>query len=272
MMSSEQSYSIPVDAYQTTHSLATHSLERPGHVSPLANQSCFRSGNSGAQIQEIQLVQDIRNGDEAAFNTLIERYHGQLLRLARSFVHTQAIAEEVVQETWLAVLQGITRFEGRSSLKTWIFKILTNRAKTKGQRESRYVSFSDAASLTDQEKDLAMEPERFHTSGPQSGHWAIPPTTWDEHTPERLLMSKESLAQIEKAIHTLPSNQRQVIILRDIEGVDSEEISQILNITSTNQRVLLHRARSKIRQVLEEHLEKPLTQCISSHHPRNLSS
>jgi RNA polymerase sigma-70 factor (ECF subfamily) len=207
--------------------------------------------------EEFELVEALREGKEASFSTLIEHYHGRLLRLAQTFVSNQAVAEEVVQDTWMAVLEGIHRFEGRSSLKTWIFQILKNRAKTKGKREHRYVPFSDVASSTDQEEDGTMELERFHTSGHLTGHWAIPPTTWDENTPERLLVSKESLAQIEQAIQTLPPNQRQVIILRDIEGGDSEEVCQILNITSTNQRVLLYRARSKVRRVLNQYLQGP---------------
>ena len=212
---------------------------------------------STVTYEELELIEALRQGDEVAFSTLIEQYHGRLLRLAQTFVSNQAVAEEVVQETWMAVLKGIHRFEGRSSLKTWIFQILKNRGKTKGQREHRYVSFSDLARSTDQEEDGTIEPERFHTSGHLTGHWAIPPTTWDENTPERVLVSKESLAQIEQAIQALPSNQRQVIVLRDIEGVDSEEVCQILNITSTNQRVLLHRARSKVRQALNPYLQGP---------------
>ncbi len=212
---------------------------------------------SKVTYEELELIEALRKGEETAFSTLIEHYHGRLLRLAQTFVSNQAVAEEVVQDTWMAVLEGIHRFEGRSSLKTWIFQILKNLAKTKGKREHRYVPFSDVASSTDQEEVGTMEPERFHTSGHLTGHWAIPPTTWDENTPERLLVSKESLAQIEQAIQTLPPNQRQVIILHDIEGSDSEEVCQILNITSTNQRVLLHRARSKVRQALNQYLQGP---------------
>jgi len=205
--------------------------------------------------EELELIESLRAGEETAFATLIEQYQGRLLRFAQSFVPSQAVAEEVVQETWIAVLEGIHRFEGRSSLKTWIFRILQNLAKTKGKREQRYMSFSDVGSSTDQEEDSAMESKAFHTSGHLTGHWTMPPTTWDENTPERLLVSKQSLAQIEKTIQSLPSNQQQVIVLRDIEGVDSEEICQILNITSTNQRVLLHRARSKVRQALNPYLQ-----------------
>ena len=205
---------------------------------------------------ERDLIDALRKKEELAFDILITRYHGRLLRLARTFVRSEAIAEEIVQETWMAVLEGIHRFQGRSSLKTWIFQILKNLAKTRGRRESRYVSLSDVASPTDQESNLAMGPERFHASGPLSGHWAIPPEACDEHTPERLLFSKEILTQIEKAIHTLPSNQRQVLILRDIEGLDSEQACNVLGIHSTHQRVLLHRARSKLRVVLEEYLNE----------------
>ena len=253
MMSSEPSHSIPSGVHE-------HKNKLPGLLQDphLSNQAHFSSVGSDAAMKERQLVHALRNGDETAFSTLIERYHTRLFRLARTFVPSQAVAEEVVQETWLAVLQGITRFEGRSSLKTWLFQILTNRAKTRGRQESRYVSFSDAANQTDQEEEIAMEPERFHPSGHLAGHWTIPPTTWNENTPERLLLSKEGLAQIEKAIQALPANQRQVIIPRDIEGIDSDEICKILNITPTNQRVLLHRARSKVRWALNQYLQGPL--------------
>ena len=252
MMSSGPSHSIPSGVYE-------HENKLPGLVQDphLSNQAHFSSLSSDAAMKERQLVHALRNGDETAYSTLIERYHTRLIRLARTFVPSQAVAEEVVQETWLAVLQGITRFEGRSSLKTWLFQILTNRAKTRGRQESRYVSFSDAANQTDQEEEIAMEPERFHPSGHLTGHWTIPPTTWDENTPERLLLSKEGLAQIEKAIQALPANQRQVIIPRDIEGIDSDEICKILNITPTNQRVLLHRARSKVRWALNQYFKGP---------------
>ena len=205
--------------------------------------------------EELELIASLRQGEETAFATLVERYHGRLLRFAQSFVSSQAVAEEVVQETWMAVLKGIHRFEGRSSLKTWIFQILQNLAKTKGKREHRYMSFFDVGSSSSQEEDGGIEPERVRTSSHLTSHQAISPTTRDENTPERLLVAKESLAQIEQAIQALPSNQRQVIVLRDIEGVDSEEACQILNITSTNQRVLLHRARSKVRRALNPYLQ-----------------
>ncbi|MCZ6801076.1 MAG: sigma-70 family RNA polymerase sigma factor, partial [Nitrospirae bacterium] len=127
---------------------------------------------SKVTYEELELIEALRKGEETAFSTLIEHYHGRLLRLAQTFVSNQAVAEEVVQDTWMAVLEGIHRFEGRSSLKTWIFQILKNRAKTKGKREYRYVSFFDVARSTDQEEDGTMELERFHTSGHLTGHWA----------------------------------------------------------------------------------------------------
>jgi len=214
------------------------------------------AGNSPkVNYEELELISSLRQGEETAFATLVERYHGRLLRFAQTFVSNQAVAEEVVQETWMAVLEGIHRFEGRSSLKTWIFQILQNLARTKGKREHRYISFSDVGNSTDQEKEGGIELERIGTSDHLRSHQAFSPTTRDELTPERLLISKESLTQIEHAIQALPSNQRQVIILRDIEGIDSEEICQLLNITATNQRVLLHRARSKVRQALHPYLQ-----------------
>ena len=211
--------------------------------------------SSDDEANEIELVQALRNGNESAFSSLVDQYHTRLLRLARAYVPSEAVAEEVVQETWMAVLEGIHRFEGRSSIKTWLFQILSNRAKTRGKRESRYVSFSEATPGSDQDDDLALEPERFHTSGTLTGQWDLPPTTWDEHTPERLLLSKEGMAQVEHAIQSLPANQREVMILRDIEGMDSEDICKLLHITQSNERVLLHRARTKVRSMLNEYIQ-----------------
>ena len=219
------------------------------------HQAHEKKASSNDEANELELVQALCNRNESAFSSLVDQYHTRLLRLARAYVPSEAVAEEVVQETWVGVLEGIHRFEGRSSLKTWLFQILTNRAKTRGKREKRYVSFSETTPGSDQEDDLALEPERFHTSGHLTGHWALPPNTWDEHTPERLLLSKEGMAQMEQAIHTLPANQRQVMILRDIEGIDSEEICNLLHITQTNQRVLLHRGRSKVRWALNDYIQ-----------------
>ena len=242
MMTSALFHTRSIETHQLDYSLPEFSPETQASIQPGRD-----TVSSHADMQERELVQALRNGDEAAFSTLIDRYHSKLQRLARSFVPSEAIAEEVVQETWLAVLEGINRFEGRSSLQTWIFRILTNRAKTRGQRENRYVTFADTTAQTDEDTTSSLEPERFHTSGHLAGHWVIPPTTWDDNTPERLLGSKENLIIINNAISRLPARQRQIIILHDLEGVDSEEICHMLKITPTNQRVLLHRARSRVR-------------------------
>lgn len=204
---------------------------------------------------EAQLLEGLRNADESAFANIVDQYSGSLLRLAMAYVPTRAIAEEVVQETWLAVLEGLGRFEGRSSFKTWLFRILTNRAKTRGKRESRYETFSSLSAIGDERQDPAVEPDRLVKTGFWVDHWASPPNSWDEETPERIVLSKEGREQIDKAIQKLPLTQRQVITLRDIEGLSSQEICNLLGVSETNQRVLLHRARSRVRHALEQYLD-----------------
>lgn len=204
---------------------------------------------------DLEQLEALRNGDERAFASLVDRYYGSLLRLAMAYVPSRAVAEEVVQETWVGVLEGLSRFEGRSSLKTWIFRILTNRAKTRGQRERRYEPMGLGGDSGDNPDGPAVDPDRFLKSGYFVDHWVSQPNAWEDETPERLLLSKETRAQIEKAIEALPPTQRQVITLRDIEEVSSQEVCNILDITETNQRVLLHRARSKVRRMLEQYME-----------------
>jgi RNA polymerase sigma-70 factor (ECF subfamily) len=198
------------------------------------------------------LLEGLRAGDEAAFTELVDRYSSSMLRVARMYVPSQAVAEEVVQETWLGVLTGLERFEGRSSLKTWLFRILVNRARTRGERERRTVPFATLAGREAEGEDPAVGPERFlpadHDRWPH--HWASPPERWDE-SPERSLQSAETLRVVRDAIETLPPMQRLVITMRDLEGWDSEEVRNALDISETNQRVLLHRARSKVRTALE---------------------
>jgi RNA polymerase sigma-70 factor (ECF subfamily) len=197
------------------------------------------------------IVAALRRGDESAFAELVDRYHLPLLRLAMTFVRDRAVAEEVVQETWLGVLQGIDRFERRSSLKTWIYRILSNKAKTRAERERRTVPFS---SLAAEDEGPSVDPDRF--LGPNdrwAGHWAAPPRRWDE-IPEDRLLSKEMLASLQAAIETLPPAQRQVLTLRDVEGWSAEEVCAALDVSEGNQRVLLHRARSKVRGALEAEL------------------
>lgn len=208
----------------------------------------------GAFKDDRRLVEALRSGDEAAFASLFKRYHASLLRLAMAFVPSRAVAEEVVQETWLGVLQGISGFEGRSSLKTWIFQILTNRAKSRGAREYRSVPFSPLENPGSSPEEPAVDSAWFMPDG----HWVNHPRLWEEDTPEKLLLSKEARVYIEKAIDALPLNQRKVITFRDVEGLSSEEVCNILELSETNQRVLLHRARSSVRRALERYLEGKL--------------
>ncbi len=206
------------------------------------------------QLDETELVQALQQGDDAVFSSVMETYSGSLLRLAMSFVPSRAVAEEVVQETWMGVLEGIGRFEGRSSFKTWLFRILTNRAKTRGTRERRYEPFGLPGADTDGGEGPSLEDSLFVTEGSGKGHWADPPQGWEADTPERALLSKECRIAIEEAIEGLPDTQRQVITLRDVEGVSAEEVCNILTISETNQRVLLHRARTKVRHVLDPYV------------------
>src|SRR5918996_880515 len=210
-----------------------------------------QQGNS----EELRLLERLRRGDEAAFASLVDRHHGALIRLARAYVSNHSIAEEVVQETWIGVLEGLDRFEGRSSLKTWIFSILTNKAKTRGVRESQHISFSPLEAADDRSDEPAVDPSQFRTTGHWAGYWTSYPQPWDEDTPEKLLLSKEGTAFLEQAIEALPPKLQQVIVTRDVEGLSSKEACNILGISETNQRVLLHRARSRVRRALEKHLE-----------------
>ena len=204
---------------------------------------------------ELHLLERLRQGDEAAFASLVDRYHGALIRLARAYVSDHSIAEEVVQETWIGVLEGLDRFEARASLKTWIFRILTNKAKTRGVRESRHVSFSPLGASDDGSDEPAVDPTRFQTTGHWAGYWVSYPQPWDENTPEKLLLSQEGTTFLEQAIEALPGKLRQIIVMRDVEGLSSDEACNILGISETNQRVLLHRARSRVRKALEKYLE-----------------
>ena len=206
-------------------------------------------------FDEAGLVQALQAGDEKVFAVVMDWYSGSLLRLAMSYVPSRAVAEEVVQETWMGVFEGIHRFESRSSFKTWLFRILTNRAKTRGRRESRYEPSGLGPSSPDADVGPALEDSLFVAEGSGKGHWLEPPHAWEADTPERALLSKECRAAIDNAIESLPPTQRQVITLRDIEGVSSEEVCNILEISETNQRVLLHRARTKVRRELEPYVQ-----------------
>ena len=194
--------------------------------------------------EDALLVGRLREGDEAAFRELVGRMHRGLLRLAAAFVGSPEAAEEVVQETWLAVVAQIDGFEGRSSLRTWIGTILCNRARTRGVRDKRSVPFS---SLTKDDLE-PPEPERFTAKG----FWSPPPARWDD-APESLVLRKEARAVIEQELGTLPETQRTVVVLRDLEDWSSEEVCNVLGLTETNQRVLLHRGRQRLRAALERY-------------------
>lgn len=202
---------------------------------------------------ELALLAALRRGDDAAFMALVDVHHAHLLRFARIYVRSREAAEDVVQETWLAVLNGLARFEARSSLKTWIFSILVNKARTRARQEGRLVSYSALAGAVEDD-DPAVDPDRFLGPGHRwAGHWAQPPESWDS-IPEERMVSQETLACIWQAIEQLPPLQREVIALRDVEGWTAEEVCNMLSITETNQRVLLHRARSMVRRALEQYL------------------
>jgi RNA polymerase sigma-70 factor (ECF subfamily) len=202
-------------------------------------------------MEETQLVAALRAGDEAAFRELIRMYGGGMLRVAQMYVSSRAVAEEVVQEAWLGVLKGIDRFEGRSSLKTWLFRIVANTAKTRGVREARSLPFSV---LADDEGEATVSPDRFLGSDERfAGHWAVPPANW-ARLPEGSLLAAETMDVVRRAIDRLPPAQRSVLTLRDVEGLEADEVCNALDLTETNQRVLLHRARAKVRAALEEYL------------------
>jgi RNA polymerase sigma-70 factor, ECF subfamily len=203
---------------------------------------------------DLALVESLRSGDERSFSALIGRHHRPMLRLARVYVSSEAVAEEVVQEAWIGVIQGLDGFEARCSLKTWIFRILTNTAKKRGAREGRTIPFSSLWSAGSEPAEPAVSAERFCGADAQyAGHWRSFPVPWDD-VPEERLLSREVLDQIEDAIRSLPPSQREVITLRDVEGLSGPEVCTILGISEGNQRVLLHRARSKVRRALERYL------------------
>lgn len=197
------------------------------------------------------LVRRLQSGDEAAFGLVLDSWSGGMLRLARSFVSTEESAAEVVQETWLAVIEGIGRFEGRSSVKTWVYRILTNTAKRRGTREQKVVPLSSI----DSDNGPTVDPSRFRPPGdPFPGHWWEFPPTWP--TPEQGLLGGEVRSRLAAALDELPARQRIVIVLRDVEGYGSDEVCDLLEITAANQRVLLHRARAFVRGKLEEYYKE----------------
>lgn len=203
---------------------------------------------------ETELIARLRIRDEAAFALVLDDWSAGMLRLARSFVSTPDSAEEVVQDTWLAVIQGIDRFEGRSTLKTWVYRILVNTAKRRGAREGRSVPLSSLAPADEPESGPTVDPDRFQRAGePYPGHWRQAPTPWSwmPASPEQRALSGELRARLEDALTGLPQRQRIVITLRDVAGYPADEVCSILDVSPANQRVLLHRARAHVRARLE---------------------
>jgi RNA polymerase sigma-70 factor (ECF subfamily) len=201
-------------------------------------------GRAKPADEELSLLHRLRSGDEDAFATLVSRHHDPMLRLARTFVHSHAVAEEVVQETWLGVLRGIDRFEGRSTLRTWLLAILVNRARTAGTREARSVAASDSEGFV-----AAVDASRFDAGGA----WSAPPEQWVDDVEERI--GAQALRdQILAALAQMPERQRAVVMLRDVDGLRGDEVCQVLDLSPANERVLLHRGRSRLRQALEDRI------------------
>ena len=199
-----------------------------------------------------QIVAALRAGDERTFRELFARSYPMMKRVARGYVASDAVAEEIVQDTWMAIVTGIERFEGRSALGTWMFSILTNQAKTHSARERRALPFSSVAPADIEEP--AVSPERFQKDDEAwPGHWATPPRPWQK--PERRLLSLEAREQLKQALAQLPERQRLIVVLRDVEGHSAEEVCELLELSQENQRVLLHRGRSRLRACLEEYLD-----------------
>ncbi|SDB50433.1 RNA polymerase sigma factor [Bauldia litoralis] len=196
--------------------------------------------------QPANLYCRLRAGDEQAFRTVVTRHQASLIAVAQAFVRSRATAEEVVQDTWLAVIEGLDTFEGRSSLKNWIFAILANKARTRAVRDGRMVQVADFAGETGEDTP-AVDPARFKPSGA----WADFPAAWDDLTPERIVADKDMLARAGEAIASLPPGQRSVVTLRTIEHMEAAEVSVLLGISDANQRVLLHRARAALREAME---------------------
>lgn len=203
-------------------------------------------------LSDEELVKALRSGDEDAFGHLVEAHHASLVRFARLYVSSVEVAEEAVQETWVAVVRGIDRFEGRSALKTWLYGILINCARKRGREESRTLPFStfDDADASDEER--AVGPDRFQKPGDR---WSVPPSRWDE-LPESRLLARETGQVVEAALKSLSPSQREVVVLRDLAGLTSAEVCATLGITEVNQRVLLHRGRARLRAALERYFDE----------------
>ena len=213
--------------------------------------------NCATSMDHAFLVKALRSGDEAAFVSLLDHYYSSMLRLALIYVPNPAVAEEVVQETWMHIVQSLHRFQEHSSLKTWIFSILINVAQKRGQREGRYIPFSSLPGFDAEDSESAVDTEQFLSANhPQwPGSWVSLPRNW-ENIPEDRLLAQETRMYVRKAIEALPQRQREVIVLCDIEGWTADEVCHLLGVTKTYQRVLLCRARSQVRRVLDQYFNE----------------
>ncbi len=209
----------------------------------------------GSTHEDDELVARLRAGDETAFRDLLDRFDSPLRRAARTYVATDAAADEVVQDVWVGVLRGIDRFEQRSSLKTWIYRILMNIARTRGTRDKRSIPFASLGRDVEDDDTPTFSPDRFHDAqGAHPGHWSAFPTRWHD-LPEVRAVGHETLAVVRDALDRLPPTQQEVVRLRDVEGWTSVEVCNTLDLTETNQRVLLHRGRAKLRAALESYFD-----------------
>jgi RNA polymerase sigma-70 factor (ECF subfamily) len=227
------------DAARTTQGLRVWC---PGDLMELGGEPAAREHGGDPAA----LLEALRAGDDSAFLVLVNRHHASMVRVATLYVGSRAEAEEVAQEAWVGVLKGLHLFEGRSSLQSWIFRILVNCAKARGIRESRSVPLSSLAS--GDEEEAAVPAERFQDHGVWTGHWSQPPSVWSDEQ----VASAELATLAREGIEELPPSQREVMTLRDVEGWESHEVCELLEISEANQRVLLHRARSKVRAYVEE--------------------
>jgi RNA polymerase sigma-70 factor (ECF subfamily) len=210
---------------------------------------------------ERQLVSRLRSGDEAAFAALVDDLQGRLLRLARSFCRTEAVAEEAVQETWIAVIEGVDRFEGRGTLRSWIFGILVNQARKRALREARQGELArpPQRAVTSFEDAVVDSPDDPEPGMGANGRWEVPPTPWGLEDPAAAMVSRETLGVIERALADMPESQRNVVILADVEGLAPDEVCNILGISGNNQRVLLHRGRARVRRALDHYMKEGLS-------------
>jgi RNA polymerase sigma-70 factor (ECF subfamily) len=206
----------------------------------------FRGVSDQLQASELNAL---KAGDENAFSALVQRYHGSLIRLAMGYVRDHAIAEDVVQETWLTCIKSLDRFEGRSTLKTWIFGIALNIARSRGRKEGRVLPFASLFRRDAGSSGPTVDPERFGGDG----MWKTLPTSW-ANVPEERVLGQETMARVRDAIDALPAKLREVIVLRDVAGLDAAEVCGLLSISQANQRVRLHRARAAVRKMLEDYL------------------